>query len=368
MSSRSSASESEATPRRDSFESGSSRRVETSLSPASSRSSVVSRTPSPCPSPRPVAGNSSLLSTTGGTSSGNQTPSQLLTQLRELVESELKCAICQQLIHHAVNINCSHTFCSGCFTQWRNHNGQCPVCRENYSNRSRVLLVDNLIDRYCQLFNIKRERRSPNTSPAMSTASSAETNESWGSAVIWPDSLTRTVAAPSVRNTGMNTSPISSSRASVVSSNSGSQAISRQSVSSRSDNMSASPVRHDIVQRARRLSGPRLRQNQTQTLTQSRPRGRGRGQSRGQRRGARRARAGLRGRRGVSLELQQLNDPRFRPRPRPRRQQQRAQNLSSQERSSSDEISSPFISSTVSRAQRGNQSRDEHDSSDDSSD
>ncbi|XP_015784504.1 RING-H2 finger protein ATL34-like [Tetranychus urticae] len=150
-------------------------------------------------------GGSSVSTMIGSTASSgvsdvNQN-SGMYEQLCELIESELKCAICQQLVNNAVNINCSHTFCFNCLAQWRRETGRCPICRVNYSNRSRVLMVDNLIRRYCQLANIKLEKVSPISSP-VSSSDSTITNDSFNF-ITWPENI----VLPTIRDVGVNTSP-----------------------------------------------------------------------------------------------------------------------------------------------------------------
>ena len=42
-----------------------------------------------------------------------------MDNFRELAETQLQCAVCNELFVEAVSINCGHTFCNFCIGQWR---------------------------------------------------------------------------------------------------------------------------------------------------------------------------------------------------------------------------------------------------------
>ena len=67
-----------------------------------------------------------------------------MDNFRELAETQLQCAVgnttvlcwcgpsvqvCNELYVEATTVNCGHTFCHYCITQWRKKKANCPVCR-----------------------------------------------------------------------------------------------------------------------------------------------------------------------------------------------------------------------------------------------
>ncbi|KAH9632334.1 hypothetical protein HF086_010259 [Spodoptera exigua] len=53
----------------------------------------------------------------------------VLTEMGELMESELQCSICNELFVEATTLNCSHTFCKYCISVWKKKKRDCPICR-----------------------------------------------------------------------------------------------------------------------------------------------------------------------------------------------------------------------------------------------
>jgi pSer/pThr/pTyr-binding forkhead associated (FHA) protein len=71
--------------------------------------------------------------------------------MEDIFESELTCSVCHEFFIHAVNLNCSHTFCHACIEQWKSSNGGnnvCPICRNEIENQNRELVLDNVIERF----------------------------------------------------------------------------------------------------------------------------------------------------------------------------------------------------------------------------
>lgn len=56
---------------------------------------------------------------------------QVLDNVNKIMESELQCSICADLIIEATALNCSHTFCKHCIDTWKRKKKECPVCRLN---------------------------------------------------------------------------------------------------------------------------------------------------------------------------------------------------------------------------------------------
>lgn len=63
---------------------------------------------------------------TSGEGSSKQT---VLSEVGEIMESELQCSICAELFVNATTLNCSHTFCKYCITMWKKKKKDCPICR-----------------------------------------------------------------------------------------------------------------------------------------------------------------------------------------------------------------------------------------------
>jgi hypothetical protein len=68
--------------------------------------------------------------------------------IEDLIQSELKCAICQEVLVSTTNLNCSHVFCECCISEWLRTSPHCPVCRVKVDQSTRVLALDNLLSRY----------------------------------------------------------------------------------------------------------------------------------------------------------------------------------------------------------------------------
>ena len=77
----------------------------------------------------------------------------------------MTCTICQELYVEATNLNCSHTFCFTCIQQWKASSSSvttkdCPICRVKISSESRILLVDNLVEKVVDsMTNEEQEQR-----------------------------------------------------------------------------------------------------------------------------------------------------------------------------------------------------------------
>ncbi|CAG2164751.1 unnamed protein product [Oppiella nova] len=80
-----------------------------------------------------------------------EVPSGDSKSVEEIFESEMTCSVCHEYFIHAVNLNCSHTFCYACIEEWKHSRAGahvCPICRKKIENQNRELVLDNLIDRF----------------------------------------------------------------------------------------------------------------------------------------------------------------------------------------------------------------------------
>lgn len=69
---------------------------------------------------------------------------------QELLESDLSCAICQDIYINPLILNCSHSFCKFCVYQWLSKKTGCPQCRLAVSFQAENLALRNIINRMVQ--------------------------------------------------------------------------------------------------------------------------------------------------------------------------------------------------------------------------
>lgn len=85
---------------------------------------------------------------------------EVVSQMTEVLESELQCSICSELFIEAVTLNCAHSFCQHCIGQWKNRKDKCPMCWQTITSQTRSLVLDNCIDRMVENLSADmRERR-----------------------------------------------------------------------------------------------------------------------------------------------------------------------------------------------------------------
>ncbi|KAK4015977.1 E3 ubiquitin-protein ligase rnf8-A [Daphnia magna] len=79
------------------------------------------------------------------------TSCQDITEKMQRIDRELSCGICSELIVFATSLNCMHTFCQYCVTQWKSFEKNratiigCPVCREPIVSEKRNFCIDNIV-------------------------------------------------------------------------------------------------------------------------------------------------------------------------------------------------------------------------------
>ncbi|CAH0581290.1 unnamed protein product [Chrysodeixis includens] len=81
----------------------------------------------------------------------------VMTQVGELMESELQCSICAELFVTATMLNCSHTFCKYCISMWKKKKKDCPICRAPITSECRTLVLDSFIEKMVQ--NLSEEMK-----------------------------------------------------------------------------------------------------------------------------------------------------------------------------------------------------------------
>ncbi|XP_067680209.1 E3 ubiquitin-protein ligase RNF8-like [Haliotis asinina] len=89
-----------------------------------------------------------------------QTREDILSNLTDVMESELQCSICNELFVQATSLNCSHGFCALCINQWMERKKDCPVCRAPVTGQHRSIVLDSYIDKMVDhLTDELKERR-----------------------------------------------------------------------------------------------------------------------------------------------------------------------------------------------------------------
>jgi len=76
----------------------------------------------------------------------------ILDNFRELAENQLMCVVCSEVFVNAVSINCGHTFCDYCITEWKKKKNNCPVCRANIKSTNPVKVLDEYSDKVYEQF------------------------------------------------------------------------------------------------------------------------------------------------------------------------------------------------------------------------
>merc|ERR1712179_661802 len=70
----------------------------------------------------------------------------MMDNFRELAETQLQCAVCSELYVEATSINCGHTFCNYCITEWMKKKANCPVCRTDIKQTAQCKVLDEYVD------------------------------------------------------------------------------------------------------------------------------------------------------------------------------------------------------------------------------
>ncbi|XP_028676244.1 E3 ubiquitin-protein ligase rnf8 [Erpetoichthys calabaricus] len=84
---------------------------------------------------------------------------QFFTLMTDVLESELQCAVCSELFIEAVTLNCAHSFCFKCISDWRKRKDECPICRQAIVSQTNSLVLDNYIDRIIENLSPEMKKR-----------------------------------------------------------------------------------------------------------------------------------------------------------------------------------------------------------------
>lgn len=81
--------------------------------------------------------------------------SKRVNDLYGTLAAELQCVICTDVFVDPVVLNCSHSFCATCISQWRNEKPGCPVCRESITHQVKVLAIGQIKDKILSGIDIR---------------------------------------------------------------------------------------------------------------------------------------------------------------------------------------------------------------------
>ncbi|XP_075411290.1 cap-specific mRNA (nucleoside-2'-O-)-methyltransferase 1 isoform X2 [Tenrec ecaudatus] len=85
---------------------------------------------------------------------------EVLNHMNDVLENELQCIICSEYFIEAITLNCAHSFCSFCISEWIKRKSECPICRKDIISQTHSLVLDNCISKMVDnLSSEVRERR-----------------------------------------------------------------------------------------------------------------------------------------------------------------------------------------------------------------
>ncbi|XP_037055370.1 E3 ubiquitin-protein ligase RNF8 isoform X2 [Peromyscus leucopus] len=85
---------------------------------------------------------------------------EVLSHMNDVLENELQCIICSEYFIEAVTLNCAHSFCSFCISEWMKRKVECPICRKDIESKTHSLVLDNCINKMVDnLSSEVKERR-----------------------------------------------------------------------------------------------------------------------------------------------------------------------------------------------------------------
>lgn len=174
----------------------------------------------------------------------------VLGNLKEFLDGQLQCSICNEIYVFASVVSCGHTFCEDCIEGWKKKqpNTTCPICRSDIIMTSPNQVMDSFIEKFIDNFfpedakrsraelvadrKVKKEAREamPKVEPVLSTGtrrrilnleSDDDDDDSWAGGLgfrigLTPDSPSRYSTPSSVasflsRNSGdMLSTPVAS--------------------------------------------------------------------------------------------------------------------------------------------------------------
>ncbi|CAH8837303.1 unnamed protein product [Trichobilharzia szidati] len=74
------------------------------------------------------------------------------TLIKQLLEKELHCAICHEIVIFSSVLHCGHIFCTYCIHVWLKYKPKCPLCSEPCHRHVSLKTLDNFIEEIYELF------------------------------------------------------------------------------------------------------------------------------------------------------------------------------------------------------------------------
>jgi len=74
--------------------------------------------------------------------------------LKEFIDGQLQCSICNEIFVYSSVISCGHTFCEDCIEGWKKKqpNTTCPICRSDIIMTSPNQVMDSFIEKFIDNF------------------------------------------------------------------------------------------------------------------------------------------------------------------------------------------------------------------------
>ena len=78
----------------------------------------------------------------------------ILVNLKDFLDGQLQCSICNEIYVFPTSINCGHTYCEDCIEGWRKKqaNATCPICRADVVMLSPNQVLDGFIEKFIDNF------------------------------------------------------------------------------------------------------------------------------------------------------------------------------------------------------------------------
>jgi len=86
--------------------------------------------------------------------SGEALFQDMLGNLKEFLDGQLQCSICNEIYVYASVISCGHSFCEDCIEGWKKKqpNTTCPICRSEIIMTSPNQVMDSFIEKFIDNF------------------------------------------------------------------------------------------------------------------------------------------------------------------------------------------------------------------------
>ena len=78
----------------------------------------------------------------------------ILVNLKDFLDGQLQCSICNEIYVFPTSINCGHSYCEDCIEGWRKKqaNATCPICRADVVMLSPNQVLDGFIEKFIDNF------------------------------------------------------------------------------------------------------------------------------------------------------------------------------------------------------------------------